>query len=37
VNEEREKGQRRLQNYQEDLEVRAREELQDKEEEIECL
>ena len=35
--EEREKGNRRMHHYQEELEVRMREDLQEKEEEIECL
>ena len=35
--EERDKNTRRLHNYQEELELRMRDDLNEKEEEIECL
>ena len=37
IAEERERSNRRMQHYQEELEVKMREEVQEKEEEIECL
>jgi len=37
VSEEKEKGTKRMQQLQEDLELRGKEEMQDKDEEIECL
>jgi len=37
IMEERDKNTRRLQNYQEELELRMRDDIQEKEEEIECL
>lgn len=37
INEEREKANRRMHSYHEELEIRTRDEMQDKDEEIECL
>ena len=37
IMEERDKNSRRIQNFQEELEMKMREELQEKEEEMECL
>jgi hypothetical protein len=37
IQEEREKGTRRMANYQEELEIRMREDMSEKEEEVECL
>lgn len=37
IGEERDKNTRRLQHYQEELELRMRDDIQEKEEEIECL
>ena len=37
INEEKEKGNRRMHNFQEEFEIRMRDEMQDKDEELECL
>lgn len=37
ITEERDKNTRRLANYQEELEIRMRDDISEKEEEIECL